>query len=63
MFLLLFALWLILNGRITLEVCIFGVVICALIYLFMCKFMNFSIKKDLRLMRNIGYGIVYFSSF
>ena len=60
MYLLLFALWLILNGRITLEVCIFGAAICALIYLFMCKFMNFSIKRDLRLMRNIGYGIVYF---
>ncbi len=60
MFILLFALWLILNGRITLEICIFGVIIAALIYLFMCKFMNFSIKKDLRLMRNVGYGIVYF---
>ncbi len=60
MFILLFALWLILNGRITLEIFIFGVIIAALIYLFMCKFMNFSIKKDLRLMRNVGYGIVYF---
>lgn len=60
MFILLFALWLILNGRITLEICIFGVIISLLIYLFMCKFMKFSIKKDLRLMRNIGYAIVYF---
>lgn len=60
MFILLFALWLILNGKITLEIVLFGLVICALIYLFMCKFMNFSIKKDLRLMRNAGYCIVYF---
>ena len=29
MFILLFALWLILNGRITLEICIFGVIIAA----------------------------------
>jgi len=60
MFFLLFALWLILNGRITLEVCLFGLVISVLIYLFMCKFMDFSVKKDLRLMRKIGYAVVYF---
>ena len=60
MFILLFALWIILNGKITLEICLFGLVICLLIYLFMCKFMEFSIKKDLRLMRNVGFGIVYF---
>jgi len=60
MFILLFLLWLILNGRITLEILIFGFGISALIYLFMCKFMRFSIKKDLRLMRNVGYGIAYF---
>jgi len=60
MFFLLFALWLILNGRITLEVCLFGLAISALIYLFMCKFMDFSPKKDLRLMRRTGYAILYF---
>lgn len=60
MFILLFGLWLILNGRVTLEICLFGVAICALIYLFMCKFMDFSPKKDLRLMRNFGYAVLYF---
>lgn len=60
MFFLLFALWLILNGRITLEVCLFGLAISALIYLFMCKFMDYSIKKDLRLMRRVGYAVAYF---
>ena len=60
MFILLFALWIILNGKITLEICLFGIAISLFIYLFMCKFMNFSIKKDLRLMRNVGFGIVYF---
>lgn len=60
MFILLYALWLILNGRITLEICLFGIAISALIYLFMCKFMDFSIKKDLRLMSRIGLGIAYF---
>ena len=60
MFILLFALWIILNGKITLEICLFGIAISLFIYLFLCKFMNFSIKKDLRLMRNVGFGIVYF---
>jgi len=60
MFFVLFALWLVLNGRITLEICLFGVGICALVYLFMCRFMGYSIKKDVKLMRNTGYGIVYF---
>ena len=60
MFILLYALWLILNGRITLEICLLGLAISALIYLFMCKFMDFSIKKDLALMSKIGLGIAYF---
>jgi len=59
MFILLNALWLILNGRITLEIFLFGIALSALIYLFMCRFMDFSIKKDVRLMRNVGYGIAY----
>jgi len=59
MFFILFALWLILNGRITLEICLLGLAITALIYFFICKFMDFSIKKDLRLMRNAGYAMAY----
>ena len=60
MFCLLYALWLILNGRITLEICLIGLVVVGLIYLFMCRFLSFSIKKDIRLMRNAGLAIVYF---
>jgi len=59
MFFILYALWLILNGRITLEVCLLGLAITVLIYFFICKFMDFSIKKDLRLMRNAGYAMAY----
>ena len=59
MFFILYALWLILNGRITLEICLLGLAITALIYFFICKFMDFSIKKDLRLMRNAGYAMAY----
>ncbi len=60
MFIMLFGLWLILNGRITLEICLFGLALSGLIYLFMCRFMDFSVKKDMRLMRNVGYAVAYF---
>lgn len=59
MFVFLFALWLILNGRVTLEVCLLGLPITALIYFFVCRFMDFSVKKDLALMRRAGYLVAY----
>lgn len=40
-------LWIIFNGNITLEIFLFGVVIAAFIYGFICKFMDFSIRKDI----------------
>lgn len=46
MFILLFLLWILLNGKITLELTVFGLIIAGLIYLFACLFMNFSFKKD-----------------
>ncbi len=35
------------NGQLTLEIFLMGVAFSALIYVFMCKFMGYSIKKDL----------------
>lgn len=53
MFLVLFALWIIFNGNFTLEIALFGLAISALIYLFSCKFLDFSIRKDIALMKKI----------
>lgn len=47
MYLLLVLLWIIFNGQVTLEIVLFGIVISGLIYLFMCKFMDFSMYMDL----------------
>lgn len=47
MFLLLFLIWVIFNGRVTLEIVLFGVGVAAVVFLFMCKFMDYSIKKDI----------------
>lgn len=49
MFLFYFALWIIFNGAVTLEIVLFGLGVSALIYAFSCKFMDFSFKKDIML--------------
>lgn len=46
MFLLFFLLWVIFNGTFTLEICIFGIVIAAVLFLFVCKFMDYSVAKE-----------------
>lgn len=47
MYLLYFVLWVAFAGAVTLEICIFGLVIAAAIFWFTCKFMNHSIEKEL----------------
>ena len=60
MLILLFILWFVLNGRVTLEVTLWGVGVTALIYFFLCKFTAFSVKKDIKLCRNFFLIIAYF---
>lgn len=59
MFLIYFALWVIFNGNITLEICIFGVLIAALLFAFTCKFMDYSIKKEIRAYKKLGKLLRY----
>ena len=59
MFVLFFLFWLILNGRVTVEIIIFGIVISAGLYLFICFFMDYSPKKDLFLLRKIPLVFAY----
>ncbi len=47
MFILFFAVWVLLNGKLNWEVAIFGAVISALLYLFCCRFMHYSPKRDM----------------
>lgn len=53
MFIAYFALWVILNGKWTLEIGAFGVVFAALLFAFSCRFMGYSVKKDLALARGV----------
>lgn len=59
MFILFFLCWVIFNQAFTLEIALFGVVICAAVYLFVCRFMNFSVKKDLFIVKKIPLIIAY----
>lgn len=59
MYLLFLLAWIIFNGNITLEIFIFGVVIAAAMLLFMCKFMDYSLKKEL----NVYKKSIYFFSY
>lgn len=47
MYLLYFCLWVIFNGRLTLEICIFGLIIAAAVFAFTCRFMDYSVSKEL----------------
>ena len=59
MYLLYFLLWIIYNGNITVEITIFGLVIAGVLFAFTCKFMDYSVKKEMRTYRNIGKFFCY----
>lgn len=53
MFLLLYLLWIILNGQLTLEIALIGLPVAALVYAFICKFMDYRVSSDLFLAREL----------
>ena len=62
MLLLFFLAWIIFNGRVTLEIVLFGIVISLAIFWFVCKFMDYSIRRERnfyrKLPRLLQYGYV-----
>ena len=59
MYIIFFALWIIMNVRITLEIVLFGVVIAAVMYGFICKFMDYSPKKELWAIKKTPWILQY----
>ena len=59
MFLLFFLIWVIFNGQLTWEIAAFGVVIAAVMYLFICKFMGYKPEMDLILCRKLFLVLRY----
>lgn len=56
---IIFGLWLLLNGRITAEILLFGAGITALVYIFMLRVLKWSPKKDLKLLRTLPMLLLY----
>ena len=46
MLLLFFAAWIIFNGRVTLEIALFGIAVSGAMFAFICKFMDYSLEKE-----------------
>ena len=59
MYILFVLLWIIFNGKFTWEILWIGAVVSALLYWFVCRFMGYSVKKDLRAITKLGQGIGY----
>jgi len=53
MLLLFFLAWIIFNGRVTLEIVLFGIVIALAVFAFVCKFMDFSIQRERNFYRRL----------
>ncbi len=51
MFLLFFLVWVVFNGRLTLEIALFGIAVASAVFCFVCRFMDYSLQKELRLYR------------
>lgn len=59
MYVLFVLLWIIFNGKFTWEILWIGAIISAMLYWFVCRFMGYSIKKDLHAVKKIWQGIGY----
>lgn len=59
MYILFLLFWIIFNGAFTWEILIFGLVISAAIYAFICIFMGFSFKKDILMVKRLFLFIGY----
>ena len=55
----LFLLWLILNGKVTLEICLFGVVITGAVYAFCVAALGCRPQTERRFLKRLGGYVVY----
>ena len=59
MYILFFLLWVVFNGKITVEITLFGIGIAAVMYWFICKYMDYSPKTEIKIAKNFFRGIWY----
>lgn len=54
-----FALWVIFNGRLTVEIALLGIGISIVLYAFCWKFLGFSFRREWRVIRSLPKLITY----
>ena len=59
MYLLLYIFWIILNGKLTLEVCLVGLAVTALIALLMRALFHYTLALDLRVLKKVPLFLLY----
>ena len=59
MYVVFFLIWIIFNGQFTLEIAAFGLVIAGAIYWFICKYMDYSPRKDIVLCKRFFLVLHY----
>lgn len=59
MYILFYLFWIILNGRITVEIAVTGLFVSGLLYAFMCRFMGWSVKRDIYSLKYSSFMIAY----
>lgn len=58
-FLFLYILWFIWNGKLTLEIAVLGLIICGALYLFINRFLGYSMEMERKLLRRSGRVVRY----
>ena len=53
MYLVFLIIWIIFNEKFNLEILLFGLVISAAVFAFVCRFMDYSVKKELHFYRKL----------
>ena len=50
---LFFLVWVIFNGRLTLEIALFGIAVAGAVFAFICHFMDYTLQKELRFYKRL----------
>ena len=59
MLLLFFWVWVVFNGRLTLEIALFGMAVSGAVFVFVCQFMDYSLQKERRFYKKIPAFLQY----
>lgn len=54
-----FLLWIILNGRVTLELVVLGILIAAAVFLFACAAFGYSFRRELDVLKYLPLVVLY----